>query len=374
MLILNQYIKLPIIDNKMEESNNTLTFKIYYSLKKKPHSITSLMEVCTLAGFKISARSLYRHILKIENSLDISIEILETEVLNHNKKLFFIRSVESNDLLARNNSSQWILLITQLFLNAKTSHQIFNQNNEFENFIDKIKQKSPLKVKEIISLETFNKQIINSRFGQANFCDKQQQILIDLMWCMNKRVYFKINEFELSTTKKYNEQPQLNELLIPLKVIYHRKDFILKCYSVKSKKIFTLEFDKITKICIQKESCQLLKIVLESDGHDFGFHPPICKTIYHIKLLFPPTPGGFIMNRFWHESQKFKIKKDGYILMTLDVRVCIELLGWIMQWMDNVQVLSPVFIKKIIGERLDNMKQINENTIVPINNSNSLIL
>ncbi len=372
MLILNQYIKLPIIDNKMEESNNTLTFKIYYSLKKKPHSITSLMEVCTLAGFKISARSLYRHILKIENSLDISIEILETEVLNHNKKLFFIRSVESNDLLTRNNSSQWILLITQLFLNAKTSHQIFNQNNEFENFIDKIKQKSPLKVKEIISLETFNKQIINSRFGQANFCDKQQQILIDLMWCMNKRVYFKINEFELSTTKKYNEQPQLNELLIPLKVIYHRKDFILKCYSAKSKKIFTLEFDKITKICIQKESCQLLKIVLESDGHDFGFHPPICKTIYHIKLLFPPTPGGFIMNRFWHESQKFKIKKDGFILMTLDVRVCIELLGWIMQWMDNVQVISPVFIKKIISERLSNMKQINENNILPINNSNSL--
>ncbi len=194
------------------------------------------------------------------------------------------------------------------------------------------------------------------------------------MWCLNKRVYFKITEYDPLTTKKYKEQPKENELLIPVKVIYHREDFILKCYSIKSKKIFTLEFDKIKKISVQQVVYRLPKLLLESDGYDFGFHPPISKTIYHIKLLFPPTPGGFIMNRFWHESQKFKIKKDGFILMTLDVRVCIELLGWIMQWMDNVQVLSPVFIKKIIGERLDNMKQINENTIVPINNSNSLIL
>ena len=62
----------------MEENNNTLTFKIYYTLKKKPHSIGSLLEECTLAGFNISARSLYRHVLKIEKSLDVKIEILET--------------------------------------------------------------------------------------------------------------------------------------------------------------------------------------------------------------------------------------------------------------------------------------------------------
>lgn len=358
-------------DGAMKENNNNLTFKIYYTLKKKPHSIESLLKECTLAGFNISARSLYRHVLKIENSLDFNLEVLETEIVNYNKKVFFIKTIESSDLTAIKNNSQWILLITQLFLNAKTSHQTYNESKELSEFTKKIKLKSPLKVKEIIPIETFENHLLNSRFGQSNFTNNHEQILLDLMWCINKKVCFKITEFEQSTTNEYNIQPQLNELLIPLKVIYHRVDFILKCYSIKSKKTYTLEFDKIKKISIQKEYYQSPKL-LESDGQDFGFHPPISKTVYHIKLLFPPTPGGFIMNRFWHESQQFKIKKDGYILMTLNVRVCIELLGWIMQWMDNVQVVSPVFVKKIIAERLANMKQINNKNKLPINNSNSL--
>ena len=58
--------------------------------------------------------------------------------------------------------------------------------------------------------------------------------------------------------------------------------------------------------------------------------------------------------------------------MTLEVRICIELLGWIMQWMDNVQILSPVIIKNIIGQRIENMKLINDNKILPISNVNSL--
>lgn len=357
----------------MKENNNNLTFKIYYTLKKKPHSIESLLKECTLAGFNISARSLYRHVLKIENSLDFNIEVLETETVNYNKKVFFIRTIESSDLMAVKNNSQWILLITQLFLNTKTSHQIYNESKELSDFTNNIKLKSPLKVKEFIPIETFEKHLVNSRFGQSNFTDKQQQILLDLMWCINKKVYFKITEFEALTTKEYYNQPQLNELLIPLEIIYHRVDFILKCYSNKSRKTYQLEFDRLKKISIQDELCKFPKFNLESDGHDFGYHPPISKTVYHVKLLFPPTPGGFIMNRFWHKSQKFKIRKDGYILMTLDVRVCIELLGWIMQWMDNVQILSPIFIKKIIRERLENMKQINDNKIKPLNNSNSLI-
>lgn len=357
----------------MKENNNNLTFKIYYTLKKKPHSIESLLKECTLSGFNISARSLNRHVLKIENSLDFNLEVLETEIVNHNKKMFFIRTIESSNIIAIKNNSQWILLITQLFINAKTSHQVYNESKELSDFIKKIKLKSPLKVKEIIPIETLEKHLLNSRFGQSNFTNNHEQILLDLMWCINKKVYFKITEFDTIKTKEYNIQPQLDELLIPLEIIYHRVDFILKCYSVKSKKIFTLEFDKIKKISIQDKDYKLPTFMMESDGYNFGYHPPISKTVYHIKLLFPPTPGGFIMNRFWHESQQFKIKKDGYILMTLNVRVCIELLGWIMQWMDNVQVVSPIFIKKIIGERLQNMKQINDSTIKPINNSNSLI-
>ena len=361
-------------DLAMKDNNNTLTFKIYYTLKKKPHSIESLLKECTLAGFNISARSLHRHVQKIESSLDFNIEVLETEIVNYNKKMFFIRTIESADLLAIKNNSQWISLITQLFLNTKTSHQVYNESKELSDFTKKIKLKSPLKVKEIIPIETFEKHLLNSRFGQSNFTNNHEQILLDLMWCINKKVYFKITEFEILTTKEYNVHPQLNELLIPLEIIYHRVDFILKCYSAKSKKIFTLEFDKIKKISIQDKDFKLPIFMLESDGNNFGYHPPISKTVYTIKLLFPPTPGGFIMNRFWHETQQFKIKKDGYISMKLEVRVCIELLGWIMQWMDNVQVVSPVFVKKIIAERLANMKQINNKNKLPVNNSNSLIL
>ncbi len=356
----------------MEIDNDTLTFKLYYLLKKKPQSIETLLEQCNIVGFKISVRSIYRHVLKIEKSLDQSIEILETEIVGYRKQVFFIRSVNNTDIISKLSDSEWTLLITHLFLNTKTSHKNFSQNKEFGELAEKIKLKSPLKVKEIFPLETFNKQLFNTHFGQANFTANQQKLLIDLMWCINNNVHFEINEYETFTTKNYTNQPKVGELLIPVKAIYHRNDFILKCYSVKSKKIYKLEFDKIKKISIHHSNFKLTNIEMENDGQDFGFHPPISKTVYRIKLLFPPTPGGFIMNRFWHKSQKFKERKGGFILMTLDVRICIELLGWIMQWMDNVQILSPVIIKNIIGQRIENMKQINDNKILPISNINSL--
>jgi hypothetical protein len=356
----------------MELDNDTLTFKLYYLLKKKPQSIETLLVECTVAGFKISVRSIYRHVLKIEKSLDHSIEILETEIIGYRKQVFFIRSVVSTNLLSKLNGSEWTSLITHLFLNTKTSHQNFSQNKEFAELAEKIKLKSPLKVKENFPIETFSKQLFNTQFGQAEFTNNQQKILIDLMWCISNNVYFIINEYETFTTNNYKEQPKVGELLIPIKAIYHRNDFIIKCYSVKSKKSFTLEFDKIKNINIHHSNFKHTKIELENDGHDFGFHPPISKTVYRIKLLFPPTPGAFIMNRFWHKSQKFKERKEGFILMTLEVRICIELLGWIMQWMDNVQILSPVIIKNIIGQRIENMKLINDNKILPISNVNSL--
>ena len=74
------------------KENKTLSFTIYYALKDKPQSIESLLEYVQKAGYTISARSIYRHIQKIDDSLDPSTEKLEIEVGNYGKKNLFYSS------------------------------------------------------------------------------------------------------------------------------------------------------------------------------------------------------------------------------------------------------------------------------------------
>jgi predicted DNA-binding transcriptional regulator YafY len=49
-----------------------------------------------------------------------------------------------------------------------------------------------------------------------------------------------------------------------------------------------------------------------------------------------------------------KQQKDGYLLMTLKVSLGPELLGWIMRWHEDVEVLGP---KELRSQVIDAVKK-----------------
>jgi predicted DNA-binding transcriptional regulator YafY len=50
------------------------------------------------------------------------------------------------------------------------------------------------------------------------------------------------------------------------------------------------------------------------------------------------------------------------------VEINVELIGWIMMWMDNVQVIEPSILKDMVLEKLKTMKSIHEHKMDPRNN------
>ena len=42
------------------------------------------------------------------------------------------------------------------------------------------------------------------------------------------------------------------------------------------------------------------------NNNSFGYHLPLVKGVHKVILEFPPNPGGHILNRFWHASQKME--------------------------------------------------------------------
>jgi len=68
----------------------------------------------------------------------------------------------------------------------------------------------------------------------------------------------------------------------------------------------------------------------------------------HIKLHFTPNAAGYVKEKVWHESQKVSEKRDGSVILELDVAGTREIKHWILCWGSQVQVLEPDSLREEI--------------------------
>ena len=71
----------------------------------------------------------------------------------------------------------------------------------------------------------------------------------------------------------------------------------------------------------------------------FGAHSG--KKKYRIKLQFDPFAARLVAERNWHESQRIQTRRDGSIVLELELAGLEEIERWILSWGDHVRVLAP---------------------------------
>ncbi len=71
----------------------------------------------------------------------------------------------------------------------------------------------------------------------------------------------------------------------------------------------------------------------------FGAHSG--KKKYRIKLQFDPFAARLVAERVWHESQRIHAKRDGSIILELELAGLEEIERWILSWGEHVRVLAP---------------------------------
>ena len=77
------------------------------------------------------------------------------------------------------------------------------------------------------------------------------------------------------------------------------------------------------------------------------------KNVQKVKLEFLYHAVDYIKNRIWHFEPEITFKKNGSMIMEMEIGITTELVSWIMRWMPNVIVLEPTGLKEKVKERLE---------------------
>ncbi len=74
-----------------------------------------------------------------------------------------------------------------------------------------------------------------------------------------------------------------------------------------------------------------------------------------VRIRFSPDQAPYVMERHWHDSQKFIQQDDGGVIMELQVGNLWEVKRWLIGWGADAEVLSPTDLAKEI--RMEKLKQ-----------------
>ena len=80
----------------------------------------------------------------------------------------------------------------------------------------------------------------------------------------------------------------------------------------------------------------------------FGAHSGNKK--HRIKLQFDPFAARLVAERTWHESQIIHSKRDGSIILELELTGLEEIERWILSWGSHVRILAPSELVKVVRE------------------------
>jgi proteasome accessory factor B len=88
----------------------------------------------------------------------------------------------------------------------------------------------------------------------------------------------------------------------------------------------------------------------------FGAHSG--KRKYRIKLQFDPFAARLVAERTWHESQRIHSKRDGSIILEIELTGLEEIERWILSWGSHVRVLAPAELIEVVGDAAESVTKL----------------
>ena len=72
-----------------------------------------------------------------------------------------------------------------------------------------------------------------------------------------------------------------------------------------------------------------------------------------IKLEFDSYAAPLIKHRLWHQCQHVEEKKDGRLIIAVQLELSPDLESWIMRWMPHVKIKSPKTLRKSVRKKME---------------------
>lgn len=308
------------------------------------------------SDLNISSRTIYRDLLDLENDLAVKGEKLVVITSEKNKKTWKIEFERSDDSLNEFDLTSYVLFknFTPLSIAESRKKSLEKITGIFYN------SQSKSKFENFPYLEN---QIDSSHFYEFLHGAEYQKIMHDILWSIQqqKEIVIKAIRFDNTSVPTGLEFPLI---IYPLQLYYHRGCIHIAGLAKNDNRFIALAIEQIaiyslTNIMFDASKKQK---TFEVQKHSrFGITDNVDKKIYDIQIDFSSETGAFIANHYWHKSQLFKKNKDGTYSMYLHCGINRELVGWIVQWMDNARVIRPMRLKKFVLLKLKSTASVYQN-------------
>ena len=136
----------------------------------------------------------------------------------------------------------------------------------------------------------------------------------------------------------------------PYRMVYSSGGMYLFAYVAAYKEFRTFSVDRIRKLSLHEERFEPTAIPEAAFEHSLGVNegPP-----EHIEIAFEPRIAPYIRERQWHPSQTHVDRKDGGVVISLDVCNDWALRSWILSFGPLARVIAPPALKKQIKDEVE---------------------
>ena len=328
----------------MTLTKSEILLRLYSRLRQSPCTIDILSDWKKKNDLEFHDRSLYRYLNDLTHNLSIPGETIEVFYNEKNKKtwkLVFEKSSKDLSLFDINT-----FFLTKNFVPKSIIKQREASFNKIEELLYEKQSKNKYE---------FTTDAHHLVFGTTNFYDvtytKNQQLKIEeLIWAIQNKRKICLSEIIFDSGVS-NGQIKEGETVLPLAMQLHRGVLQLCCFIERFDTIYILSYDTLVAFEIKEDLFNPKKyakrLALYFQTH-FGITQNINEKVFQIELEFSKETGAFARQFFWHSSQQWKTLKTGNQLLKLSCGINRELVGWIFQWMSNVQVHKPKLLKDIV--------------------------
>jgi predicted DNA-binding transcriptional regulator YafY len=154
-------------------------------------------------------------------------------------------------------------------------------------------------------------------------------------------------------TMKYFSMSSSREkeyVIEPYRMIYSAGGMYLYAFVPEYKQLRTFLVDRIRTISLHEERFTPTEIPDAAFAHSIGVNegPP-----EHIEIAFEARIAPYVCERQWHASQKHADRKDGGVVLSLDVCNDWALRSWILSFGPLARVVKPASLAAQIKDEID---------------------
>ncbi len=350
----------------MRLTKSEILLRLYSRLRQSPCTIDILSDWKNKNDLEFHDRSLYRYLNDLTNNLTIKGETIEVFYNEKNKKtwkLVFEKSRKDLTLFDINT-----FFLTKNFV----PKSIIKQREESFNKIEELLYEKQSKNKYEFSADAHHLIFGTTNFYDVTYTKNQQLKIEELIWAIQNKRKISLSEITFDAIVS-NGQIADGETVLPLGLQLHRGVLQLCCFIERLDIIYIFSYDTLVAFEIREDLFnpkKYAKLLAQYFETHFGITQNINEKVYQIELVFSKETGAFAKQFFWHSSQQWKNSMDGNQILKLKCGINRELVGWIFQWMSNVQVVKPKVLKDMVIAKYQECLGIhNSNEKIKYNNS-----